>query len=214
MAHLATREEHPWPAILMHWLHLISIVVLTWTGFYIHRPFYTASMSVHRTLHFVFMFVFILTAIVRLWWGVLGAGSAAPGERRRRRDISFFFPERENRGMLWQTAKYYTFIRRTHPRTAKYNPLQKLTYASWLLLVVLQAVTGFAIWTNTAEFFLPLTNLLGGLQAMRAIHYLIMWLFIITTMIHIYLSVVEAPWQLPLMFAGRERREHTEEAPL
>lgn len=211
MAHVTTREEHPWPAIVMHWIHLISIVVLTYTGFYIHRPFGPGTMDLMRSLHFLFMFILILNALVRVYWAFMGRGSAAQGSRQRVRDYKHFGYERENRGQFWETVKYYTFIRRTHPVGGKYNTLQKGVYMFWLLLIVLQAITGFAIWTNTAEFFAPLTNALGGLIAMRAIHYIIMWLFIITTLVHIYLSVAEAPWQAPLMFFGRETSEPTAE---
>lgn len=204
MAHVTTREEHPWPAIVMHWIHLISILVLTYTGFYIHRPFGPGSMDLMRSLHFVFMFLLIFTAIVRVYWAFMGRGSAAQGSRTKIRDYKHFGPQRENKGKAWETAKYYLFLRKTHPVGAKYNTLQKGTYILWLVLIVLQAITGFAIWSDTQAFFLPLTYLVGGLLAMRMIHYLIMWLFIITTLVHIYLSIAEAPWQAPLMFFGKE----------
>lgn len=205
MAHTATTvEEHPWPARVMHWLHLISIALLTYTGFYIHEPFGPGSMELWRTVHFIFMFVLILVAIARIYWAFLGAGSAMPGRRERIRDSRHFGRSPENRGQFGETIKYYLFLRKTHPRSAKYNPLQKGTYVAWILLIVLQAITGFALWTNTAEVFKPLTYLVGGPDVMRFIHYLIMWLFIITTAIHIYLSVAEGAAQLPLMFWGKE----------
>lgn len=204
MASATTREEHPWPAIGMHWIHLLSIVVLTYTGFYIHRPFGPGSMDLMRTLHFIFMFVLVLTAIVRVYWAFAGAGSASQGSRTKIRDYRHFGPQRENKGKAWETVRYYVFLRKSHPVGAKYNTLQKGTYIAWLVLVALQAVTGFAIWANWQEFFLPITNLIGGLVVMRMVHYLIMWLFIITAWVHIYLSIAEAPWQAPLMFFGRE----------
>lgn len=193
----------------MHWLHLLSIVVLTYTGFYIHRPFGPGTMDLMRMLHFIFMFVVILVAIVRVYWAFFGAGSAGQGERRRVRDYKHFGPSPENKGQALETAKYYLFLRKTHPRTAKYNTLQKGTYMVWLLLIVLQAITGFALWVSTAAFFLPLTYAVGGPVVMREIHYFIMWLFIITSVVHIYLSAAEAPWQLPLMFFGRENRRES-----
>lgn len=204
MAHVTTREEHPWPAIVMHWFHLVSIIVLTYTGFYIHRPFGPGSMDLMRTLHFIFMFILVLTAIVRVYWAFMGTGSAAQGSRTKIRDYKHFGPQRENKGTFFETVKYYVFLRKSHPTGAKYNGLQKGVYMFWLLLIVLQAITGFAIWTITAPAFQPLTYLVGGLIAMRMIHYIIMWVFIITTLVHIYLSIAEAPWQAPLMFFGRE----------
>ena len=46
---------------------------------------------------------------------------------------------------------------------------------------------------------------------MRMYHYIIMWLFIITVAIHIYLSAVH-PAQLRLMFSWRETRDDTGES--
>jgi Ni/Fe-hydrogenase 1 B-type cytochrome subunit len=214
MAHVTTREEHPWPAIAMHWFHLVSIIVLTYTGFYIHRPFGPGSMDLMRGLHFIFMFILILTALVRVYWAFMGRGSATQGSRVKVRDYKHFGYERANKGKAWETVKYYLFMRRSHPVGGKYNTLQKGTYLLWLLLIVLQAITGFAIWTVTAPALAPLTYAVGGFLAMRMIHYLIMWLFIITTLVHIYLSIAEAPWQAPLMFFGRESgRKDTEGSP-
>ena len=149
----------------------------------------------------------MLTAVVRVYWAFMGPGTAAQGSRTRIRDYRHFGYQRENRGKTLETAKYYLFMRKSHPVGAKYNPLQKGTYMMWLVLIVLQAITGFALWTNTAEFFLPLTYAVGGPDIIRIAHYLIMWLFIVTTLVHIYLSLAEAPWQAPLMFWGRESRE-------
>lgn len=207
MAHnVATREEHPLPAVLMHWAYLVSMVVLIFTGFYIHSPFFAGAMGTMRTLHFIFMFALIYVAIIRVYWAFFGAGSANPGERRKIRDYKHFLPERENRGKLVPIISYYLFLRRTHPATAKYNPLQKGTYGLWLLLIVAQALTGFMLWTPTADNMQAFTYALGGPDIVRIIHYLTMWGFIVTTMVHIYLSVAEGIIQLPLMFGWRETK--------
>lgn len=194
----------------MHWVHLVSMVVLIFTGFYIHMPFFAGAMGVMRNLHFVFMFVLIFTALARVYWAFFGAGSATSASRRRIRDYKFFGPQAENRGQLWQTLKYYLFLRKTHPATGKYNPLQKITYVFWVPLIVVQAITGFALWTPTAGFYLPLTYALGGVSYMRVYHYLIMWVFLVTVAIHIYLSLAEAFWEFPLMFWWRESGTETE----
>lgn len=203
---VTTREEHPLPAVILHWFHLISIAVLTYTGFYIHRPFGPGSMDLMRSLHFIFMFIVILVAIVRVYWAFAGGGSATGGSRTRVPDYRHFGYERANRGTFGKTAAYYVFLRKSHPHGGKYNTLQKGTYLFWLLLILLQAITGFALWTNTAQAFSGLTYALGGPIVMREIHYLIMWLFIITTLVHIYLSIAEAPWEAPLMFFRKETR--------
>lgn len=204
MAHsMATREEHPMPARAMHGAHLLSMVVLIASGIYINSPYFRGGMQTARTLHFIFMFVLIGVAILRIYWAFAGAGSAAAGQRELIRDFRFFGPQRENRGTLGGTVKYYLFLRPEAPTVHKYNGLQKATYVFWLVLIVLQAITGFAMWTPTMSFFEPFTYALGGPIYIRSYHYLIMWLFIYTSAIHIYLSALHAD-QLRLMFTGRE----------
>ena len=52
MAHLAHyREAHPLPFVITHWINLICMFILIFTGFYIHFPFFPLFMSVARGLH-------------------------------------------------------------------------------------------------------------------------------------------------------------------
>ncbi len=209
---LATREEHPLPASLMHWTHLLSIAVLTFTGFYIHWPFFEGAMGVMRNLHFVFAFILIAVLVIRVYWAFLGAGSAPTGSRRKIRDYKFFGPQKENRGTLGGTLKYYLFLQKEAPTVSKYNGLQKATYIFWGLLIVVQAITGFELWTPTASALLPLTYALGGVIVVRMYHYLIMWVFLVTTALHIYLAVMH--WdEFMMMFFGVKTRPRGAAAP-
>jgi Ni/Fe-hydrogenase 1 B-type cytochrome subunit len=211
MSGYTTREEHPLPAILLHWAHLASMLVLIFSGFYIHHPFFAGAMSVLRTAHFVAMFVLMSTLVLRIYWAFAGRGSAGTGSRRLVPDWTHFAPEKANRGQMLETLKYYLFLRDTHPRTAKFNSLQKATYVLWVLLIVVQAVTGLAMWSPTAAAFQPLAYALGGITQVRVDHYLVMWLFIVTLMIHIYLSVAEAWVEIPIMLLWKETRPKDEE---
>ncbi|MCL6471188.1 MAG: Ni/Fe-hydrogenase, b-type cytochrome subunit [Firmicutes bacterium] len=198
-----TLQEHPLTPVVTHWVHLVSIAVLVWTGFFIHNPFYSGSMQIDRTLHFIFMFLFIFSAVVRLYWSFVGF-SAPPGSRHMRRDYTFFAPEEQNKGSLVPLLRYYFFLQSTPPKTSKYNPLQKAVFALWGVLIALQAITGFELWTPTSSFFLPLTYALGGPVNVRIIHYLIMWIFISTVTLHIYLVLTEEIREVPLMFWRQE----------
>lgn len=211
MAIYTTREEHPLPAVLLHGVHVLSMLVLIATGLYIHRPFLTGAMGAVRSAHFVAMFALLATTVARVYWAFFGRGSAGSGSRRRVPDWTHFAPEAANKGQLLEMAKYYLFLRPTHPRSAKYNALQKGDYVVWLLLIALQALTGFALWAPTAPTLLPLTYAFGGPAQMRVDHYLVMWLFIVTVMVHVYLAIAEGAAQLPLMFLWRETRPADEE---
>lgn len=203
MAHpVATVEEHPAPARLMHWLHLVSMVMLIISGFYIADPFFPGAMGLMRGIHFTFMFLIIIVLIARIIWAFVGR-SAPLGSREVEPDYRHFGYQKQNRGTFWGTVKYYLFLQREKPRVYKYNTLQKGTYLFWALLLILQAITGFALWAPLQNLFEPLTYLVGGPMWMRSIHYMIMWLFIITTLIHIYLSALHRD-QVDVMFWGRE----------
>ncbi len=197
-----TREEHPLPVILFHWVHVVTLFILIMTGFYIHHPFYPGWMQASRTLHLTFLWVFIFIAVVRVYWAFFGSGSAAIGSRHIVADYHWFMPIR--RHPLWETLKYYLMLRCTHPTVVKYNSLQKLSYLMWLFLVVPMALTGFTIRPAPHPFFRSLAYMVGGIAAMRFIHYLLMWVFIITVAIHIYLAFIEGTREIPLMFWWRE----------
>ena len=202
MSTRVTAEAHPPTAIMLHWIHVVAVFALIFTGFYIHDPFFTTSMGFMRQTHFLAMFAFMATTVVRIYWAFAGAGSSGKGSSVKVRDWRHFGPERENRGQFLQTIRYYLFMRRTHPPSAKYNPLQKASYLAVPILVAAQALTGFSIWEPTAPTFAGLTAMAGGLAGMREIHYLIMWVFIVFLLVHVYLSVAEDIDELPAMFFG------------
>ncbi len=206
MSHGAYREAHPLPARVTHWIHLVSMVVLAFTGFFIHFPFWGLGMQLMRTLHFIFMWLVIINLVIRLVLVFIMKTANVKGTREVAPDWVNFTPQPENRGQLFKTISYYLFLMKKHPRSGKYNPLQKMAYVAMQVLLVAQAYTGFAIYGpfDQIQFFAVGTGLLGGLMVMRMIHYFIMWAFILITMIHVYLSVAEDVEALPLMFWGKE----------
>ena len=159
-----------------------------------------------RYVHLFAAFFLVGTGIFRVYWGFFGRGSTDVGGGKRIRDWHFFFPQKENRGTFWPMVAYYLFLRKTHPCTAKYNPLQKLAYGALLFAIVLDAFTGLAMWHVTQPYFESIIYVLGGTQAIRQMHYLAMWLFIVITAAHVYIVAIEAPWELPLMFFWKEGR--------
>jgi Ni/Fe-hydrogenase 1 B-type cytochrome subunit len=205
----AYRTDHPLPAVVMHWTHLVSMIALGFTGFYIHYPFFVANMAMMRTIHFVFMFIVLINLVVRVYWAFFGKGDTIEKHPRRvGRDYRNFGPQKANKGTFPEIVKYYTFVRKTHPRTAKFNTLQKSTYFFWAILLLAQGYTGFSIYGPFAQvpFFKVVSDGLGGLMVMREIHFFIMWVFILTALIHVYLVFAEDFEQFPLMFFWKERK--------
>ena len=204
MAKKTSRAEHPLSTVITHWIHICALFVLIFTGLWIHDPFTGWPFHTVRYVHLFAAFFLVGTGVFRVYWGFFGRGSTDVGGGRRIRDWHFFFPQKENRGAFWPMVKYYLFLRKTHPCTAKYNPLQKLAYGALLFAIILDALTGLAMWHVTAPYFQGMTYFLGGTQMIRELHYLAMWLFIVITAVHVYIVLIEAPWELPLMFLWKE----------
>ena len=67
MAHLAHyREAHPLPFVITHWINLVSMIVLIFTGFYIHFPFFAGFMGIARGAHIFFGIVLFINCLVRV----------------------------------------------------------------------------------------------------------------------------------------------------
>lgn len=196
-----TRLEHPWPAVMMHWLHLLSFLTLIATGLTIHaHSTMLGSMQFVRQTHFVVMSVFLVTTISRIYWALFGAGSAEAAGLVRRRDWRFFGLSGADWKAIPQWLAYYLFLRKTRPHAAKYNPLQKLTYLVVFPLGILtMALSGFSMFEPSAEAMAWFANIFGGLNGVRLLHYLTMWVFVSFAMLHVYLVIVEDPAQLPNM---------------
>jgi len=198
-----TRAEHPLIAVATHWVHVVSLTFLIFTGFYIHYPFWGLDFSTMRTIHLIAALFFVLTFLMRMVWAVVGGGSAAAGGSRRIRDFRWFMPEKGDMRMTFATVKYYLFLRKTHPRTLKYNPLQKAAYLVLVPATLVIALTGLQLWQTTAHFLEPLTYWMGGPVWVRTVHYATMWVFILIAIVHIYLAIAETVFELPMMFFWR-----------
>jgi Ni/Fe-hydrogenase b-type cytochrome subunit len=201
MSHKLTRLEHPWPAVIMHWAHLLSFFVLIATGLAIHAHVNVfGRIQTEQQVHFIVMYIFILTTVVRIYWAFFGAGSATLGGLVRHQDWRFF-------GLTWSDIKampqwiaYYLFLRKTRPHVIKYNPLQKLTYVLLFPLgILVMALSGFAMFEPTAQSMTWFANVFGGLDGVRLMHYETMWILIVFFMIHVYLVIVEDPGEAPIM---------------
>jgi len=203
MAHKLTRLEHPWPAVLMHWSHLLSFFVLIATGLAIHaHSDALGPIGTVRQIHFVVMYVFVLTAIVRIYWAFFGAGSAVLGGTTRVRDWRHFGMGAADWKAIPSWIAYYTFFRKTKPAVVKYGALQKITYMVLFPLgILVMALSGFAMFTPTAGAMAWFANIFGGLNGVRLMHYWTMWILIVFFMIHLYLVLVEEPAQAATMLA-------------
>ncbi|RNC29026.1 MAG: Quinone-reactive Ni/Fe-hydrogenase B-type cytochrome subunit [Candidatus Dichloromethanomonas elyunquensis] len=187
---MAKASDHPFSHRVSHWINLVNFSVLIVTGFLIHAPFQGIQMNMARSLHFFFMYVLMINGLVRLYLGFFG---------KNKDYTEFFFSQLDVKTLIPQ-IKFYLFLG-PHPKTNKYNPLQKLAYLALPLFTIFQAFTGLILYFPVR--FQGLADSLGGLAAVRGIHYVTMWVFILIICVHIYLAFTEAYDQVGLMFFGK-----------
>lgn len=184
---------------ISHWTWVAAIVVLTISGYFLAQPQwvpvgYTGEPAGYfigyaRLVHYVAAVVLMLVLLVR---AVNLTTSRIPYDRwkslipfRRRRDIV----------NGWKTARAYAFIRPEEaPVYFGHNPLQQLTYTSVYVILLVQSLTGLALWglyDSQNAFFGLFTwvNEAIGTPQVRLLHYMIMWSLLIFIPAHVYLSV-------------------------
>ena len=146
-----------------------------------------------RHWHFAFAWLFVANAIVYL------AYLFASGEWRRR----LFFPRRDARN-AWGTVLHDLRLRKQAPApVGLYNGMQRLTYTAVLAMTPLVVLSGLAMYKPVQ---LPrLTALLGGYDAARAIHLLVLAALALFTLVHV-VQVLLHPRTLADMTIGREER--------
>ncbi|MCE5203105.1 MAG: cytochrome b/b6 domain-containing protein [Actinomycetia bacterium] len=210
--HAYYREAHPLIFVITHWINLVCMVMLAFSGFYIHYPFFDGFMGVARGMHFVAMYVVIINLTFRIIAAFFVKSANKMGTREVDLDIKNWLPQEENKHQFWETVKYYLFLRKEGVISGKYGSLQKISYLATIPLTYLQAYTGFCIYAPAMDlgFFKGGLELVGGPMNMRIIHYFIMWVFIVFTMVHAYLANIYnfAPSKIIFLWKETEAKGH------
>ena len=190
MADLHYEKIYEWNLVyrMNHWLRAISIFTLIFTGYYIYWPFLSPEedsqlMNLMRFFHFISMYIIILSFIAQLYFD---------------RDIWEYLPTWNKIKTIPDMLAYYLFLKDTHEEYGKFNPLQALTYFFWGLLLIIETLTGFAIYSgnifgiwDSRTAFGWVNNILGGMPITRLVHFAIMWIFIITVPVHVYMVILK-----------------------
>jgi Ni/Fe-hydrogenase 1 B-type cytochrome subunit len=207
------------PFVLTHWTNLLAMLFLTLSGFYIHFPIFGGFMGVARGTHFFWMFVLCINLILRIVMAFFVKTANMPDTREVDVDIKNWLPQAANRHQMIPWVKYYLFMKKDHPISAKYGVLQKIAYIATVPITLAAAYTGFCLWGPTSDwgFFLAgttwvaeLFNAGGGaaLMPMRILHYWIMWVVLIFTAAHVYLANIYNFSPSKMIFAWKESGDH------
>lgn len=206
MAELAHyREAHPRPFRITHTINAACMAALIATGLLIHFPV-AGTMGVARGLHIFCGIVLAANCVARVALAFVVKSAPTGGTRQTVTDYKTWLPQADNRhqGLAW--IKYYLFLKKDHPLSAKLGVPQKISYLAIPVLILLMLYTGLCLWQTTAHlpFFEAGIAFVGGAMSMRLIHYFGMFVFIVFTLLHVYLASVEGSGPLQLMFFGKE----------
>ena len=189
------RRVYIWevPVRLTHWVNVASIVILSFTGYYIANPYIAVSpreaysanfMGLMRMIHFITAFAFVGSVALRTYWAFVG------NEWSSWRGL-FPFLTKEGRKAMGDAIRYYFFLRREPPEVAGHNALAGMTYMLIVFLYILETITGLtlygvihsaSIWRNLSDVML----LFFSVQTLRLLHHMIMWLLIAFAIHHVY----------------------------
>lgn len=185
------------PVRVSHWFIFLPVVVLSFTGYYMHNPFIVGKgstafmMGTVRFIHLVAGFVFISAFLLRLYWFFVGNSWS---------NWRAFVPlhRRQWRGMGGMVA-YYSFLRKDLLHHVGHNALAAVTYLVMFVLMFLEILTGLALYSQVRASAV-LNAIIGWLprlidiQNLRLMHFCIMFSFFIFVIHHVY-SAVLVSWE-------------------
>lgn len=184
---------------LTHWVRVVAIIILTFTGFYIAFPFIAPALNhaepnnylyaLMRSWHIIFGFVLICVTIGKFYLFIFDKQSKVE------RDSFWDFISVK---MWFKQIKYYMLIGSHGHLKGAYNPLQFMAYTGVYGALIFICITGLILHIHVYheglggvlyDILIPLEIMMGGLAFVRELHHICMWIFIIFLPIHIYLAV-------------------------
>jgi Ni/Fe-hydrogenase 1 B-type cytochrome subunit len=182
------------PVRWFHWINAVCVIALGATGYLIAHPpgFLDGGEAADgywfgtiRFVHFATAYVFMFNFLFRLYWASVG---------NKYTHWRNFFPI--SKPQLRQVAavlKVDILQSSDKPvHTLGHNSVAYFTYMGTGLLTVFMVLSGFALYSPMSDSWFPqlftwMVPLFGSEQNLRLFHYGALWLFIIFTLIHIYL---------------------------
>ena len=158
-----------------------------------HRAFpYWATLPSHYSLadgriwHLAFAWALAVGLLVYLLWSLVNG--------HLRRDIHISRNEWRP-SHIWRDIKAHARLRfPTGAAALRYNVLQKISYATVLFgLIPLMIVTGLALSPGTDAWAPLITELFGGRQSARSVHFLCAWGLVAFVVVHVVMVLLAGP---------------------
>ena len=190
------RRVYVWelPVRFFHWLNALVILVLGVTGYIIGDPPAIMSGSeasfsywfgTVRFIHFAAAYIFLFNFLARLYWGFVGNRYASwknfiPTNGK-------FFHE------MMEVLKIDILLKKEKEHmSVGHNALAGFIYFFTFIAFALACITGFGLYAGMSDFWLVelfawVPGMVGGDFILRELHHLVLWFFVVFTIIHVYL---------------------------
>lgn len=190
------RRVYVWqiPVRFFHWVNAVAIVILCITGYIIGHPLAFQSgqeasfgywFGKVRFIHFLTAFIFFFNFMFRIYWGFVGNKYA---------DWRNFIIHRKDQLQEFKEVLKIDILQQKGAPidSIGHNAVASFTYFLTFIAFLLQSITGFGMYSAMSNSFLPhlfawIVPLLGGDFAVRQLHHVLMWFFVIFSIIHVYL---------------------------
>ena len=196
MERVISERVYVWqlPVRLYHWINALCVAALAVTGYLIGRPLavqsaaeasYSYWFGQIRFIHFVAAFIFFFNFLFRIYWGFAGNKFA--------QWRNFIIHRKSQVQEAVDVLKIDILQTQSKPlESVGHNSLAGFTYFITFLVFLFQCVTGFGMYAAMSDSWLPhmfawIVPLMGGDFAVRQWHHVMMWFFIIFSIIHVYL---------------------------
>ena len=157
----------------------------------------TRSLALGRRWHFFFAWLWVINGACYLLWSL--------ASRHLSRDLAMH--RGDWRGIHRSVDDHLRFRHPVGDDATRYNPLQKLAYLGVVfVLAPLAVLTGLSMSPQLDSLLGGWLALVGGRQSARTIHFVVMALFVLFTLVHVLMVVYAGPInELRSMITGRFR---------
>ena len=198
------RKLHPLPVRIMHWINAIAMITLILSGWkiyndevlfgWLHFPeWMTIGGEAQGGLqwHFFAMWILMANGLCYLAYGIFTG--------RFRRKLLPIAPRE-----VVANVRDALNLRLSHGDITRYNAVQKLLYLGVIVVIVVQVLSGLAVWKPVQ--LSELAALFGSFQGSRLVHFLGMAAIVGFLVVHVVLALA-VPKTIGAMITGGPREK-------
>lgn len=191
---------HPLAIRIMHWTNAVAMIVMIMSGWaiyndevifgWLHFPnWITIGNGPEGALqwHFLAMWILVANGIAYITYGL------STGRFRR-----MLLPIRL--ADLIAEIRSVLALKLAHDDLTRYNPVQRLLYIGVILVIILQVLSGLAVWKPVQ--FSELAYLFYSFQGARLVHFLCMVAIVGFLLVHVTLALIVPRTLLAMLDGG------------